>query len=170
LNIWFTADTHFGHKKIIEYSKRPFDNIHQMEEFYLDKHNELVKPKDWFFHLGDVAFGRNNIFNKLNGRKHLIKGNHDRNSLIKHLNICWVKDIYDLKIGEGNTVALCHYPILSWSRKIHGSYHFYGHVHNNVSEQLNMPKSVNVGVDIWGFMPVVLEDLLEFADRGEKII
>lgn len=78
---FFTSDTHFGHKNILEYEKdaRPFNSVEEMNEQLISNWNSTVSPKDIIFHLGDFAFGRNNvdIAARLNGRKRLILGNHD---------------------------------------------------------------------------------------------
>lgn len=29
---WFTADTHFGHGRVMELSRRPFGNVSEMDE------------------------------------------------------------------------------------------------------------------------------------------
>jgi calcineurin-like phosphoesterase family protein len=81
---WFTSDTHFGHKKILEYEKeaRPFETVEEMNEHLITAWNETVNPKDIVFHLGDFAFGAVNvaIADRLNGHKRLIMGNHDCHS------------------------------------------------------------------------------------------
>ena len=53
---WFTSDTHFGHKNIIEYCKRPFSSVEQMNEMLIKKWNNKVKVDDIVFHLGDFSF------------------------------------------------------------------------------------------------------------------
>ena len=79
--IWFTSDTHFGHKNILEYEKeaRPFDTVEEMNNAIITNWNKTVGKKDTVFHLGDFAFGRSSIgiAGQLNGRKKLIMGNHD---------------------------------------------------------------------------------------------
>ena len=56
-NIYFVSDTHFNHKNIIKYCKRPFKNIEENDTELIRRWNEKV-PKDGIvFHLGDVAFG-----------------------------------------------------------------------------------------------------------------
>jgi calcineurin-like phosphoesterase family protein len=81
---WFTSDTHFGHKNILEYEKdaRPFDTVEEMNERLIANWNDTVRPKDIVFHLGDFAFGAVNvaIADRLNGHKRLVMGNHDCHS------------------------------------------------------------------------------------------
>lgn len=83
MTIWFTSDTHFGHKNIIRYANRPFDDVTHMNEMLVHNWNSVVHPDDTVYHLGDVALGpiRESLayIRRLNGRKVLITGNHDRN-------------------------------------------------------------------------------------------
>ena len=78
---WFISDTHFSHKGILEYEKesRPFNTIEEMNETLIERWNNVVKPKDTIYHLGDFCFGKANIAiaGRLNGRKILVMGNHD---------------------------------------------------------------------------------------------
>lgn len=100
MTIFFTSDTHFYHKAIIQYCNRPVILDESGEVGTLDKYkgslveaavamNELlirnwnskVKPDDEVWHLGDFAFcGWTKfipILERLNGRKNWVLGNHD---------------------------------------------------------------------------------------------
>jgi calcineurin-like phosphoesterase family protein len=87
--IFFTSDTHFGHKNIIRLSNRPFKatknqtDIEVMNEAIVKNWNATVSPEDTVYHLGDVALGPIDeslaIIARLNGTKVLVTGNHDRN-------------------------------------------------------------------------------------------
>jgi calcineurin-like phosphoesterase family protein len=78
---WFIADTHFGHKNILEYEKehRPFATVEEMNEQLINNWNNVVGAKDRVYHLGDFCFGKDNIglAARLKGSKRLILGNHD---------------------------------------------------------------------------------------------
>jgi calcineurin-like phosphoesterase family protein len=85
VSIFFTADHHFGHAKIIHAGHRPHASVNDMNADLVERWNSVVRPNDLVYHLGDVAFGAlddslSNI-NRLNGRKILIPGNHDE---------CWL--------------------------------------------------------------------------------
>lgn len=81
--VFFTSDTHFGHKNIIKYSDRPFKDVTHMNEMLVYLWNQTVGPDDTVYHLGDVALGpiegSLSYISRLNGSKVLITGNHDRN-------------------------------------------------------------------------------------------
>lgn len=81
---FFTSDTHFGHKNILEYEKeaRPFETVEAMNEQIIDNWNRTVGAKDIVYHLGDFAFGASNvaIASRLHGDKRLVMGNHDCHS------------------------------------------------------------------------------------------
>lgn len=79
---YWTSDTHLGHRRIIELCDRPFADVEEMNREIIDRWNFIVQPDDEVWHLGDVALGTIAetlpLIGKLNGRKKLIVGNHDR--------------------------------------------------------------------------------------------
>ena len=56
--VWFTADTHFGHKNIIRYCQRPFVDVEEMNRVLIENWNSVVSPDDLVFHLGMRRFKR----------------------------------------------------------------------------------------------------------------
>jgi calcineurin-like phosphoesterase family protein len=78
---FFTSDTHFGHSRVIELCKRPFDDTTAMDEAMIRAWNDRVAPDDIVWHVGDFDMGRDDkieaTFHRLNGVKHLVLGNHD---------------------------------------------------------------------------------------------
>ena len=50
------------------------------------------------------------------------------------------KDIFGTVDEYGiELVGLCHYPLAVWDQSHRGSYHLYGHIHNNLSEDEKTP-------------------------------
>ena len=162
--IWFTADTHFSHGNIIEFCHRPFAGIRLHDQKLIEAWNRHVAPNDTIYHLGDLGFGSPSylagIVSQLNGKKHLILGNHDKPNRLKRIvdlfeSIEVYKEIkvFDKDIDGHRHIVLFHYPIESWSRKFHGSWHLHGHTHNSESLRV-VPGRLNVGVDLHGYKPI----------------
>ena len=89
-DIWLISDTHFQHANILTFTDSNtgklvrgdrFSSVEEMDEAMMDNWNSVVKPGDIVYHLGDVMFGNKDQFlpkwNKLNGQKRLVVGNHD---------------------------------------------------------------------------------------------
>ena len=82
---FLVSDTHFGHGNICRFKRddgtdlRPWDDVFEMEEALVERWNSAVSPSDKVYHLGDVAIPRRGlkVLERLNGRKILIRGNHD---------------------------------------------------------------------------------------------
>ena len=73
---FYTSDTHFNHRAIIDHAKRPFANMEEMNEAMIENWNRVVAPHDDVYHLGDFAFGgAEAILTRLKGNIHLIRGN-----------------------------------------------------------------------------------------------
>ena len=152
--VWFTSDTHFGHKNIIKFCEktRPFEDVAAMDAALIANWNAQVQPNDIVFHLGDFCFGNltytKRVLEQLNGRKVLIYGNHDQvirdnETAQEHFEAC--VDYLRVKV-DGVTTILMHFPIFSWDCKGHGAYHLHGHTH---AAYLNGMKGrfMDVGVD-----------------------
>lgn len=160
MTVWFTADTHFGHARIIELAKRPFDSVEVMDEWMIQAWNEVVEPTDTVYHLGDFSFADQRPYlDRLKGQKRLIIGNHDHSNRIKKARIThtWqhVSDIEYINV-DGQQIVLFHYGMRVWRNSGHGALHFYGHSHNNLEGDA---QSCDVGVDSWNFRPVTLESI-----------
>ena len=82
MNIFVKSDTHFNHKNIIKCCNRPYKDVEEMNEAIISNWNNSVTNDDIIYHLGDFGFGTKEelkqIFNRLNGQKYLIMGNHDK--------------------------------------------------------------------------------------------
>ncbi len=161
----FTSDTHFNHYSIMKYCARPFKTLEEMNETIIENWNKKVSKNDFIYHVGDFGFGsihkNKKIFNRLNGKKCLIRGNHDNSSLMK-LNWVWVKDTAMIKV-KNEYIWLSHYPHRTWNRAIHGVWHLFGHVHTQLAP---FWLSFNIGVDIWGFEPLYFD---EVKNQMEKL-
>jgi calcineurin-like phosphoesterase family protein len=86
VNRFVVSDTHFGHTNSWEKFKladgsplRPFTSTEEMDETMIERWNAKVQPQDTVYHLGDVVINKKylNLVERLNGRKILIRGNHD---------------------------------------------------------------------------------------------
>jgi len=180
--VFLTADTHFGHINLTQAGKtpskaRPFQDAAEMEEELVRRWNSVVGPRDSVYHLGDVVWGRGrnleryDVLNRLNGKIHLIRGNHDRDIWqYQHRTPRFesIQDLVTIKYCK-RKVVLCHYPLESWDCSLHGSAHFHGHTHGSLPPDLNRLRQ-DVGVDCWDFTPVHIEALLTIMDdRAEAI-
>jgi calcineurin-like phosphoesterase family protein len=163
-NYFFTSDTHFNHYNIMCYCARPFESLEDMNETIIKNWNSVVKKEDFIYHLGDFGWGQlqknQEIFERLNGRKYLIKGNHDNNS-INQLGWVWVKDTAMIKVYD-KYIWLSHYPHRTWNRAMHGAWHLFGHIHNKLAQ---FWLSFNVGVDAHEFMPLSYDQVEGRMDR-----
>ncbi|QDM22737.1 metallophosphoesterase [Tardiphaga sp. vice154] len=156
MTTFFTGDTHFGHKGILEFSARPFESIDEHNRALVDAWNSVVQPSDTVWHLGDFAHRidarrKASIFGKLNGSKHLILGNHDDGDTT---GLPWasVRQIAEISV-ESQRVVLCHYGLRVWPGISRGAIQLYGHSHGRLP---GTALSLDVGVDCWNYCPVSL--------------
>lgn len=166
---FYTSDTHFYHTNIIKYESRPFANSEEMNDYLIYKWNEKVKKGDEVYILGDFAFctGKqaNELLQKLNGQKYLVQGNHDsflKDKEFDRKQFVWIKDYAKIN-DDGKKIIMFHYPIQVWDCRHHDSIHLYGHIHSNLgnhSMEYDIPNSYNVGVDVNGFEPKTLKELI----------
>ena len=158
-NIWLTADTHFNHANILRYDKRPFESIRDHDDNLIANWNSVVKSNDIVYHLGDIHFGNPlngaRILNQLNGKIHLIIGNHD----VKYYKKYPLESAqYYLRLKHGKKeLILCHYPMYSWHGKSRGAFMIHGHTHGNHHDDFEHPTKINVGTNLWGYFPVNID-------------
>lgn len=167
-NTFLTADTHFGHKNILTFKGedgnpiRDFNSVEEMDEHLVDCWNKVVKPKDTVYHLGDVCINRRALktVERLNGRKILIKGNHDVFRANEYLE--YFEDIRAYKIFAKHRIICSHIPIHPESLNRWDA-NFHGHLHAN-----NIPfysesgeKYYCVSVEQNNYEPISLDKMLE---------
>ena len=173
--IWFTSDTHFGHARIIDYCKRPFSSVHHMNDVMIQNWNACVQPDDDVFHLGDYLWSMplealQRLRARLNGRIHLIPGNHDYGErLLEHGIVdSLLPAIHELEVSRAQArermlLVLCHFPLEEWNRFHRGSVHLHGHCHGRLPSR--GLRRFDVGVDAHHFRPVSLAEIIRmFAD------
>jgi len=166
MSVFFTSDSHFGHKNIVrslsDWSNkdqcRDFFSIEDMNRVLIEGINRVVAPTDTLYHLGDFNFG--GLHNLHTFRRaircetvHLILGNHD----FKHGSVD-PRDVdhqfasvgaYREIVVEGQEIILNHYAQRVWNRQSKGSWHLYGHSHGRLPRLKNF--SLDVGVEGQGF-------------------
>ena len=123
----YIADTHFGHKNILLHDHRPFRDTEEMWNAMKYLWNGRVTKTDDVWIIGDFCFcnKKNPVeyLRELKGKKHLIIGNHDKDLLKNEAAMAYFETVdYYRKIHDnGNTIILCHYPIVEWDGFFHGA-------------------------------------------------
>lgn len=168
MNTWVTADTHFGHRRMADL--RGFGSVEEMDETLVARWNDVVEPADIVWHLGDLSLGPAAsvapLFGRLNGHKHLVRGNHDSKPTLR---LPWEaqEDLKVIRHGE-HRVVLCHYPLEVWPSAHHGYLHLHGHSHGNLRSKRGRRMDVGVDTHIGSLAPYNLDDLV-FALSDEPL-
>jgi calcineurin-like phosphoesterase family protein len=150
MTIYFTSDTHFWHKNILDFENRPYGSVEEMTIDMIAIWNRQVNKNDTVYHLGDLCLGNLeqtiDVLKQLNGKIILIKGNHDFSKHYKKINELDLLHEYH-EVGttlnyQKQQMWLTHYPFEIGLRPRKWSIH--GHIHSNESRWDNQ---INVGVD-----------------------
>jgi len=156
--IFYTADQHYCHNNIIKYTNRPFSSVGEMNNVLIKKYNARVSSRDVCYHLGDFAMASfprwKEICSALNGYKILIKGSHDKNAKkMKEVGFNEVHNQLEVDLGEHGIWLLNHEPVKTPKKLL------CAHIHE---KWRRLGKFViNVGVDVWNYEPVTIEELLQ---------
>lgn len=172
--IHFTSDHHFGHYNIIQYCNRSFSSVEEMDQKLIELWNDVVKPGDIVYHLGDFCLRdakyAHTILTQLNGRISLISNrfHHDKWMPKKDDSIVAFSKTGDpvvikpmiFEVTYKNRIFICsHFPLYSWPKMFYDAVHLYGHVHGG-SVALSRTLHMDVGVDSHEFKPVSADEIL----------
>lgn len=169
MNAFVTADLHLGHSKSLSFLTpsgerlRPFESIDEMHHVLISRWNKVVGPKDRVYILGDVAITRQSLtlLPEFNGKKVLVKGNHDIFKLKDYLP--YFEDIRGAFVRDG--LIFTHIPIHrdSFEGRYIGNVH--GHLHCHfVQNSLGLydDRYYSACVERHNFYPVALEEVKVF--------
>ena len=175
--IYFISDTHFHHSNIIKYCNRPFDNVDMMNYTLIGNWNSIVRDDDTIYHLGDFCLSSDdeikNIFNMLNGKIILIRGNHDRKS-VKYYEKLGFNVLTPVPIIlEEFKLMLSHMP-LSDDKILDGYINLHGHIHNKaiIGDYLktyDINKHINLSVDVTDYKPLSLDEINKIRSKKRII-
>lgn len=166
---FFTSDLHLGHEAIIKLAARPFASAEEMNRSLIDRWNSVVDEGDVVYVVGDFCYKSKTparqYLGRLNGIKHLIKGNHDS---LDTTRAPWasVSDLLEVTV-DGTRLCLCHYGMRVWPRSRKGAHHLYGHSHGRLPGFRTQAGGgcIDVGVDCFDFYPAALQDILNRISR-----
>ena len=194
-NVWFTADTHYGHSNIVSgvtnwrnaegdipfEQVRNFSTVNSMNELMVSNINQHVNTNDWLIHLGDWSFGGYDKIEEFREQINcnnvvLILGNHDHHiqrdipkfrKMFNH-----ITHYEELKITRGNDtnnmLILCHYPIISWNQMHHGSFMLHGHQHLKGEKIFGQGKRMDIGMcGSEEFRPYHMEEIVDLLKNRQ---
>lgn len=180
MQTFFTSDTHFWHDgqnghNIITLTRRPYTDLQEMHEKLIENWNNTVQPEDTIYHLGDFSFKdrageAEQVFKRLNGHKHLVRGNHDSKHVLR---LGWesINDYLELQI-KNQWLVLFHYAIVAWhgSNRNPGSILLHGHHHGTLDYRYLTfrKKMIDVGVDSHAYVPLSFENIIDIYQLQEK--
>jgi calcineurin-like phosphoesterase family protein len=154
--IFLIADTHFGHKNILNFEAkaRPFATIEEHNEALVENWNKVVRPQDKVYHLGDVAFGNNlHYIKRCNGRKRLVLGNHDTKKPDEYFSVGFEK-IFGAVVRFDERI-LTHIPVHPMQMD-RFKCNIHGHTH---STNVDGYPYWNVSCEQIGLTPIAWDDL-----------
>lgn len=176
--IWLTSDWHFLHEREFIFGPRGFKIVEEMNSEIVRRHNELVVPDDDVYVLGDLSLGGSGdevlarvkeLIESLNGRIHIILGNHDTPKRIEMYKTC--KNVVDspkyadMLHYKGYHFYLSHFPTITSNLEKETlrqcTINLYGHTHQCGNFYEDRPYMYHVGLDSHNCYPVLLDNAIE---------
>lgn len=174
-NTWFVGDLHLGHEGMVRFKDkdgkkiRPFKDIQEHDETIIENINALVKPADRLYFLGDVVINRRCLpqIAKINGRKKLVKGNHDIFKL--HDYTPYFEDIAAYRIYPNQGIIMSHIPIHTTQLEYRFKWNVHGHLHSNKIHkgkwfwEQEDKRYINICPEHTKFRPVSFDEIVELC-------
>ena len=170
--IFLCSDWHFNHDRDFVWQARGFSNVDEMNAAIVARHNEVVAPDDDVYVLGDLMLGKNdgtNLIEQMNGKLHIILGNHD--SPIKIEKYKQLSNVVDINWATSFRYRkyffyLSHYPSITSNPDDNKSLHqktinIFGHTHSNEIFYNNISYMYNVAMEAHNCYPVNIDDAIE---------
>lgn len=169
------SDTHFSHRNSWEKFKlpdgnplRPFTSTEEMDETMVERWNSVVKDCDTVYHLGDVAINKKGLdfVKRLNGKKRLIRGNHDifKDNLYRDAGF---QKIYGVRVFVDKYI-FSHIPLHVDCVTDRFRVNVHGHLHSNrilLSDGSVDPRYLCVCVEQINYTPVSFEELDQMIEK-----
>lgn len=181
--IWFTSDLHFGHRNVLKFCNRPWEDEKLMGRGLIQNWNNTVGDNDIVFVLGDTFWFNDSrsikkVLGQLKGKDiYIIPGNHDdfesyHRVVDPRIHLC--QDVMVVWITEENQpkreVWLSHYPMMTWPHRENGAYQFFGHIHSHPDKFAGVDQDLplhwnqaDVGCDFWKWTPVDFDTLITYC-------
>jgi len=159
---WVTADPHFNHFAICEFTDRPFKNVWAMNTFLIDNWNDKVCPRDIVYVLGDLGWGdMQEVLDLLNGKIiyiHSLEWTHERATMKfkdRFESVSPLMTIQRVFNHKKIYITMCHYCLRTWPKAHYNSWHLFGHSHGRLKPK---GKSWDVGIDNNNYVPLSLDE------------
>ncbi len=123
-HVYFIGDLHFGHEGITKFRTQfPSEAVHR--RYIMGCWEGIIRKRDVVYVMGDAAFTQDGLdsISTLDGRKILIRGNHDLLSTESYLAV--FEEIYGVLAYKGTW--LTHVPI--HPSELYGRTNIHGHCH-----------------------------------------
>lgn len=169
---YIISDLHFGDDEngIIAFERRPFADKDTMIRALISFYNSVVTKDDIVYNLGDVFWGltdeeRKSILSKLNGRKILIMGNHDRDHDAQYWRDLGFEEVYDHPIIIRGFLILSHEPLYM---TVGPYFNFFGHVHGNkiYKDYCSTGFCACVERETMQYRPIEIDEALKLARKA----
>ena len=181
---FFTADLHVGEEEIIERESRPFENMKEMEDAFVNNVNKVASKDDTLYVLGDwINYNSQRrsdlsafeVVRRIDPKVILIMGNNEQRLLDEMFNgdlqamreaviNMGFKDLLpedDVEFG-GETFHLIHHP----TDHKEGCVNLFGHTHRCTG--LWKSFGLNVGIDLNYFRPFSEADILLLLEKKRQ--
>lgn len=170
--IFLCSDWHFNHNQPFIWQARGFTSVNEMNMVIIARHNSVVSPDDDVYVLGDLMLGKDdgsNLIELMNGKLHIILGNHDSPAKIEKykklsnvVEICWATGFRYRKYF----FYLSHYPTITTNPDDNKSLHqkiinIFGHTHSNEIFYNNISYMYNVAMEAHDCFPVDIDEAIE---------
>lgn len=161
------SDMHFGHKNIMLYENRPFNDVEEMDNSIIQNWNKVVGKNDKVFVLGDVSFYNKEktaqIIKSLNGYKTLILGNHDEERSLMWWRETGFEEVYRYPIVFEKFYILSHEPLYLSRNMPYANIH--GHIHHLKYDDKQF---FNVSVECIDYTPISFEKIKGTIIKSEE--
>ena len=131
-----------------------------MNEYIIKRWNSIVKETDTVYHLGDVGFGSlqevKSLVERLNGRKILLRGNHDFKIGVNTWKEIGFVEVYKKEIILDN-LLLTHAP----SEEVgENQINIFGHIHDKpLDRKFDKKNHICVSCDVVDYTPVSISKI-----------